>query len=59
MVGVIESIVAMVMVVGGELEMTRLQNESENGTENDHFHKSNSMVQFSKNDHFSLILLPF
>ena len=38
--------------VGAELK-TMLRNESENGTENGHFHKSNGMVRFSKNDHFS------
>jgi hypothetical protein len=41
----------MVGWVGAELETT-LKNESENGTENGHFRKSDDMVRFSKNDHF-------
>jgi hypothetical protein len=40
------------MGVGAELETT-WKNESENEGENGHFRKSDGMVRFSKNVHFS------
>ena len=38
--------------VGAELETTS-KNQSKNEQENGHFHNSNGMVRFLKNNHFS------